>query len=136
MTFCTTSGQYFTSQKGLFLWHLEPLCYFGVTSFTNSTLCCALAYTYIMDHVLASNEFKPHEIRSINYCRLYLQAVTISDIANASGTRIADGILKGDLSLVPSRTKWHLVNQAKPDRTTWRVWRRACDLFSTSGTLY
>jgi hypothetical protein len=92
--------------------------------------------SYIMDHVLASNEFKPHKIRSINYCQLYLQAVTISDIANASGTRIADGILKGDLSLVPSHTKWHLVNQAKPDRTTWRVWRRACNLFSTSGTLH
>jgi hypothetical protein len=89
-----------------------------------------------MDHVLASSTFKPHKVRSVNYCRLYLQAVTISDIANASGNRLADGILKGDLSVAPSRTTWHLVNQAKPDRSTWQVLRRACDLFSTSGTLH
>ena len=35
---------------------------------------------YIMDLILRSQKYKPHEIRKLNYCRLYLQAVTISDL--------------------------------------------------------
>jgi hypothetical protein len=64
-----------------------------------------------MDHVLASKAFKPHEIRSVNYCRLYLQAVMVSSIANALGTRLADGALTGDTSSPASTTKWHSVGK-------------------------
>ena len=38
---------------------------------------------YIMDVVLASGQFKSAQIQQINYCRMYLQAVTISDITRA-----------------------------------------------------
>ena len=41
--------------------------------------------SYIMDHVLDSKQFKPVEICKINYCRLYLQAITVSDISNCIG---------------------------------------------------
>jgi hypothetical protein len=40
---------------------------------------------YIMDHVLESRQFTSSEVRQINYCRLYLQARTLSDLALANG---------------------------------------------------
>ena len=43
---------------------------------------------YIMDMVLASGKFKPAQIRQTNYCRMYLQAVTISDISRANGKEV------------------------------------------------
>jgi hypothetical protein len=44
--------------------------------------------SFIMDHVLECGNFNPKEIQRINYCRLYYQAVTVSDISNASGTSL------------------------------------------------
>ena len=38
---------------------------------------CPLYSVYIMDMILASGWFQPAQIRQLNYCRLYLQAVTI-----------------------------------------------------------
>ena len=39
----------------------------------------------IMDLVLTTGSFKKHKIKQINYCRLYLQVITISDITSATG---------------------------------------------------
>jgi hypothetical protein len=41
---------------------------------------------YIMEEVLSSQLFQPRKIKYVNYCRLYLQVVTLSDIYNAQGT--------------------------------------------------
>ena len=38
---------------------------------------------YIMDLVMESQKFTEAEIRRINYCRLYLQVVTLSDMHSA-----------------------------------------------------
>jgi hypothetical protein len=38
---------------------------------------------YLMTVILASGQFKPKEIRLLNYCRQYLQALTVSDITTA-----------------------------------------------------
>ena len=52
---------------------------------------------YIMDKVLASGKFKEKsDIRTINHCRLYLQAVTIADLANPEGTHLDTDMLRGD----------------------------------------
>ena len=40
---------------------------------------------YLMDSVLGSNHFTPLEIRRINYCPLYLGAVTLSDLTKDCG---------------------------------------------------
>ena len=40
---------------------------------------------YIMNTVIQAVKFSPTDIRKINYCRLFLQVVTISDISMASG---------------------------------------------------
>jgi hypothetical protein len=40
---------------------------------------------FIMDVVQSSGKFTPTEICKINYCRLYLNVVTISDLTNING---------------------------------------------------
>ena len=84
-----------------------------------------------MDIVLDHPNFKPHEIRSIHYCRLYLQAITISDITTASGTHLRPGVLAGVLLINSNTTQLKEFCQQRPDDTSWRIWRKACKLFST-----
>jgi hypothetical protein len=92
--------------------------------------------SYIMDHVMSSQLFTDKQVREINYCRLFLHAVTVSDITNASGSRLFPGILQGSTSDIDSATKDHHVYQLKPYPTAWRLWKRACELFSTAGVLH
>jgi len=67
---------------------------------------------YIMDMVLASGKFKPAQIRQINYCRMYLQAVTISDISRANGMELDLPMRRGQPSPQSSTSRWHSFNQA------------------------
>ena len=92
--------------------------------------------SFIMDHVLASGQFTPKEIRQVNYSRLYLQAITVSDITRADGTTLFEGIQKGNISTECSRTVWHTTYQTKPSVATWKVWDRALKLFSTNNVLH
>ena len=66
---------------------------------------------YLMDSVLASNRFTSSQIRQINYCRLYLQAVTLSDITNIKGDQIDPAKLKGMTSLQSSQSRLHWIYQ-------------------------
>ena len=77
-----------------------------------------------MDLVLQSNLFKDPEIQRINYCRLFFQALTLSDICNASGQSLADGIYSGIAS--PSQSSSLLTEpyQESPNSRTWSLWRR------------
>jgi hypothetical protein len=50
--------------------------------------------TYLMDLALPS-KLNPHKLRGINLCRLFFNALTLSDITNASGNRLSPGILDG-----------------------------------------
>ena len=80
---------------------------------------------YIMDIVLASHQFRPGQIKRINWCRLYLNVVTLSDIATAKGDYIEKQLYDG----TPCRhSTWHQVEQKKPDSESWKQWRWACRL--------
>ena len=92
--------------------------------------------SYIMDHVLGSKMFQPTEIRQINYCRLYLQAVTVSDISTASGSQLFCGIHKGSTTGITSTTTWHHTVQKTPDTSSWKLWKKALAIFSTNGILH
>ena len=80
--------------------------------------------SYIMDHVLESKMFSPADIRLVNYCQLYLQAVTVSDISIASGSRLFSGIHKGITTEITSTTTWHHTVQAKPDAAAWKFGKK------------
>ena len=91
---------------------------------------------HIMDLVLRSEKFKPHEVRKINYCRLFLQAVTISDITTTSGNCLDPVKLTGSPSITSSLTRWHTINQDRPSESEWSLWRRANRIWSHgNGTL-
>lgn len=88
--------------------------------------------SHIMDHVLERGNFTPSQIRKINYCRLYLQVVTVSDIATANGTHLAPGIRDGNPTIWSGQSTHHKTNQGNPDIVTWRLWSRALSLIATS----
>ena len=93
--------------------------------------------TFIMDHVLEHGSFKPIEVRRINYCRLYLQAVTVSDISTPTGRTLAPGIEAGLSTLWTSRSQHHHTNQGCPSSAVWKLWKKALRLFSKpDGTLH
>ena len=86
--------------------------------------------THIMDTVLASNRFTSTQICKINYCRLYLQAMTLSDICVADGTRLDSEFFFGRIPPGSAYTTWHSFTQDRPSETSWRLWRKACRLFA------
>ena len=80
---------------------------------------------HIMDLVIQSQMFAPKEVRLLNYCRMYLQVVTLSDITNATGQDLDLTMLNGTCSRLSSQTKWHQFNQKRPSANAWKIWRRA-----------
>ena len=72
---------------------------------------------YIMDLVLRSEKFSPAEIRKINYCRLFLQAVTISDLSMATGTELDNSKFRGTPSLMSSTTSTLTPHQENPSES-------------------
>lgn len=79
---------------------------------------------YIMDTVIQTKRYKPHQIRKINYCRLYLNVTTISEIANAKGDMITKEMMEGNRD--SNQDKWQRVHQQKPDNTSWNLWKQVC----------
>ena len=86
---------------------------------------------HIMDAIIQSNQFTPQEIKQLNHCRLYLQAVTISDITTAKGDYLDQYMIQGNLSHPSSSvTTWHHFTQQCPQQDSWDLWRRANQLWS------
>jgi len=86
---------------------------------------------YIMDMILESNQFTALQIRRLNYCRLYLQVVTISDITDATGTHLDQSKLHGIPDAQSSTTTWIHVHQDRPSEDEWKLWKKANRIWST-----
>ena len=92
--------------------------------------------TFIMDRELEAEQFTNHEIQRINYCRLYLGALPLADLATTSGDRLDQAKLAGNPSLVSTVPKWMRIHQDKPSDDTWKLWKQANALWSLpDGTL-
>ena len=89
---------------------------------------------HLMDLILDSKKFTPREIRSLNYCRLYLKAITISDLCLVDGITLDPSMLKGTFSPQGSRTKSLTIYQERPSETEWALWRRMCYLLLSDRT--
>jgi hypothetical protein len=87
---------------------------------------------FIMDEIIASNLFTPNEIKILNYCRLFLQALTISDLTLPGGIFLDPAMLSGHLSDQSSRTRMIAVNQGRPNNAAWKLWKKANRLWSWS----
>jgi hypothetical protein len=88
---------------------------------------------YIMDVVLASNLFQAREVKFLNYCRLYLQVLTLSDMYNAQGDALAVGIYDGYRSHTQSRSTLLEPFQERPNSQVWPLWRRFLRHITTDG---
>jgi hypothetical protein len=93
---------------------------------------------HIMDAIIQSGKFSPVEIQQLNYCRLYLQSITISDLANARGDALDPYMQLGKIDHpTSSKIKWHKINQYRPAAKHWLLWREALSLWSDeTGMLY
>ena len=92
---------------------------------------------HIMDAILESDKFTASQIRRLNYCRLFLQAVTISDITDATGMQLDLSKLTGVPDARSSSTTWLHVHQDRPSEIEWKLWRKANRLWSDpAGNLY
>jgi hypothetical protein len=78
-----------------------------------------------MDTFAASKQFKPWQLRKINRYRIYLRAITTSNITTTCGTTINPiQWSKTDPKLVEASPYiWPL--QRKLDDTAWKIWRQA-----------
>jgi exonuclease III len=85
---------------------------------------------HIMDIVLQSKKYTASEIRRINYCRLFLQAVTLSDLATVDGQYVDASKLKGHPSLRSSSTTLMHINQDRPSESEWSLWKKVNHLWS------
>jgi hypothetical protein len=84
-----------------------------------------------MDIIINSKQFTDKEIKRLNYCRLHLQAVTLSDLTKANGTHLDPAMLQGQPDRASSVSRWHYVNQDKPEpEAQWQLWRKANKLWS------
>jgi hypothetical protein len=82
---------------------------------------------FIMDIVL-EKKFKPAQTRRVNYCRMYLNVLLISDIATANGTAIDPKMYKGEAPVVGGQK--HQVKQERPNETSWKQWCRLLNMIA------
>jgi hypothetical protein len=82
-----------------------------------------------MDKACNSGLFTPAELKRLNYYRLYLNVLTLSDDTDAKGNHFAPGILDGSRSVQQSSSKGPSAKQERPSDMTWALWRRLLHTF-------
>ena len=85
---------------------------------------------HIMDIVLRSGKYTSSAIKTINQCRLYLQAATVADISNPAGTWLDRDLLAGNPNEKSSTTAGVKINQDRPSDGAWKIWQGATRLWA------
>jgi hypothetical protein len=67
--------------------------------------------SHIRDTVLASSLFNPRQICQINYFRLYLQVITVSDICDGHHDHLEPDLYCGLILEKCGKTTWHSFQQ-------------------------
>ncbi|KAI2497104.1 hypothetical protein MHU86_17421 [Fragilaria crotonensis] len=87
----------------------------------------------LVDAIQESAKFTASEIlRRLNYCRLYLNAMTASDIAKPNGRLLDHCKLNGERSLFSSRTHGISIHQERSSEAEWKLWKKANRLWSSA----
>jgi hypothetical protein len=87
---------------------------------------------HLMDIVTRSDTFTSKEARIINYCRLFLDVITLSDITNATGDALIPGIEWGELDNTCSVSTNHTTRQPAPAVFFWTYWQRLLRVVANS----
>jgi hypothetical protein len=92
---------------------------------------------YIMDAVLESGLFTSTEVCQINYCRLYLQVTTLSDVCQANGVYIDESFRDDPPSPRSSTSTWLQFNQPRPCNKVWELWKTVLSWwFDSAGIIH
>jgi hypothetical protein len=87
---------------------------------------------YIMEVIIRSRKYTPAQIRRLNYCRLYLHAVTLSELTAVVGDRLDPAKLRGGASVLSTTSRWMRINQDRPSELEWQLWKHANKLWSNT----
>ena len=83
---------------------------------------------FIMDVALSSGKFGPAALKRINYCRMYLNVLLLSDITLPHGKCLDAAAFEGDQDLLLSYHPGPSVNQHRPNDKAWAEWKRCLHL--------
>jgi hypothetical protein len=79
---------------------------------------------YLMEMAMVIPGLSPGHIKVINYCQLFLQVLTISNICNAEGTQLVAGTSQGNRNRDQSYSILEVPLQEQPNAVSWGIWRR------------
>ena len=79
--------------------------------------------SYIMEKALQFS-FNAFQLRCINFCRLYLGAITMADISEESGKRIETQAYDHRRAKPLETKHTNMVQQPKPTSTAWKIWKQ------------
>jgi hypothetical protein len=93
---------------------------------------------YIIDKVVDSGAlFTTLQLQQINWCRLYLDVSTVSNLTTANGKFIDTAISQGHCTILSSFSRWFRTNQACPSLESWIQWICVCHIWSgRDGSLF
>jgi hypothetical protein len=92
---------------------------------------------HIMDQAINNPTFSDADVILINYCRLYLQVTTISDMCTSDGATIDEALHSGELDSASSTSAWLHFTQGRPSTQAWILWRRLLTYwFDSEGMLH
>ena len=88
-----------------------------------------LGDTFIMEELIRSRQFDDKTLISCNRCRVFMEVITLSDIATGDGRRLQPDCI-GVSRNVPRCNKWEWPTE-KPTRTDKSRWKEALRYFTT-----
>ena len=78
----------------------------------------------LMDIFRISTSYNDKALVEINRCRIYLQALIITDITEGNGNVATINALEGLIDTT-RRIKWNWPKQQRPPESSWKKWRWA-----------
>ncbi|KAI2495321.1 hypothetical protein MHU86_19220 [Fragilaria crotonensis] len=85
-----------------------------------------------MEAIIQSKQFTAAQLRRLNHCRIFLNAITLSDLTTVVGDHLDMEKIKGQTSLFSLGSRWMKIHQESPSALEWRLWQKANKLWSTS----
>ena len=80
----------------------------------------------LMKKLIFESNFTKLQIEAINRCRIYMQVVTLADIANGSGTFVTKKAYMGERDL-DRQSMYIWPTQEKPPKKDWKLWKIAIE---------
>ena len=92
--------------------------------------------TFLMDAMCArpKAELSDAKVRTINYCRNYLEVKRLSDICTADGQFILPSVWEGTRSVHQSQSRLEKILQDQPQNRDWAEWRKLLRSFCHPGS--